>query len=84
VKAGIICLRTLGFDKDEQEMATAFLCLEILFPQKFETPRNDWSANTQKALFRFLTVTKFEGTFVRNVTMEHEIDGVTVRIVVCY
>jgi hypothetical protein len=41
VKAGIICLRTLGFDKDEQEMATAFLCLEILFPQKFEAPRND-------------------------------------------
>jgi hypothetical protein len=44
----------------------------------------DWSANTQKALFRFLTVTKSEGTFVRNVTMEHELDGVTVRTVVCY
>jgi hypothetical protein len=29
----------------------------------------------QKALFHFLTVTKSEGTFVRNVTMEHEIDG---------
>jgi hypothetical protein len=84
VKAGIIRLRILGFDKDKQEMATAFLCLEILFPQKFEAPRNDWSANTQKVLFRFLTVTNFEGTFVRNVTMQHEIDGVTVRTVVCY
>jgi hypothetical protein len=65
-------------------MATAVLCVEILFSQKFEAPRNDWSANTQKALFRFLTVAKFEGTLVRNVAMEHEIDGVTVRGVVCY